>query len=103
MSTLSNNREATLALLKSIIQQTLRNVNAEVYLFGSWARKEEKRTSDIDIGILSDPKIPEKTWVALRDAVEESLIPYHVELVDLTSTSSEFLAQVKKEGILWKG
>lgn len=46
-------RDQTLMQLKNIINQSLSDIPVNVYLFGSGARKEEKRTSDIDITLES--------------------------------------------------
>lgn len=55
----STNREDIVEYVKGIIHEVLKGKNCDIYLFGSWARKEEKRTSDIDIAIDSNKKIPD--------------------------------------------
>ncbi|UFU00202.1 nucleotidyltransferase domain-containing protein [Radiobacillus kanasensis] len=46
-------RENILKDLKTIIFDVLKEDNVKVYLFGSWARQEEKNSSDIDVAIES--------------------------------------------------
>lgn len=94
-------REKILLVLKKIVLDTLRDNSVDVYLFGSWARKEEKRTSDIDIAIYSDSDIPLSKWVELRERVEESSLPYKVDIVDLSKANPTIREKVEKEGILW--
>jgi hypothetical protein len=96
-------REDILNYLKKIIAETLQDQPVEVYLFGSWARKEEKRTSDIDIAVSSHSAIPLSKWVELREKIDESELPYRVDLVDLSKVNPSFKEKVKKEGILWIG
>ena len=95
-------REQTLLQLKNIVLQTMNDVQVNIYLFGSWARNEEKRTSDIDIGFLPIEKIPIKKWVELRDKIEESHLAYSVDVVDLSKVDSSLVKVVVEEGIVWK-
>lgn len=99
----SADREQILSFLKKIIVETLHDQSVKVYLFGSWARKEEKRTSDIDIALSADSAIPISKWVELRERIEESPLPYRVDLVDLSKVDQAMKEKVKKEGILWNG
>jgi len=95
-------REQTLTQLRNIINGVVKGVPVNVYLFGSWARKQEKRTSDIDIALYSKDKIPMKVWVELHENINDSTIPFHVDLVDLSTTNPVFIEKVMKEGIIWK-
>lgn len=95
-------RDQTLNQLKNIVNTTLQTIPVNVYLFGSWARHEEKRTSDIDIALYSKEEIPQKTLVNLYDRIEESTIPYKVDVVDLKDVDSRFIEKVLEEGIVWR-
>lgn len=74
---------------------------ATVYLFGSWARGEATRLSDIDVAIDPHTPLPRGTLARLREQLEESHVPYHVDVVDLSHTDPEFRRRVLAEGILW--
>lgn len=95
-------REQILAELKEIVLTSLEGIDATVYLFGSWARKEEKQSSDIDIAIDTQEPVSIGNGVKLNDQIEESTIPYHVDIVSLQDVNSSFIENVKKEGIKWK-
>ncbi|SDZ84483.1 hypothetical protein SAMN05421743_101397 [Thalassobacillus cyri] len=95
-------RERILEQLKSIFNEQLTKENARVYLFGSWARQEEKHSSDIDIAIESHSPISPSKWNKLIEQIEESTIPYKVDVVDLHHAKEALVQQVKEEGILWK-
>ncbi|WP_240675937.1 nucleotidyltransferase family protein [Ammoniphilus sp. CFH 90114] len=97
------NREMLLDQVKDIVVQAAQDYPVSVYLFGSWARNEEKRSSDIDIAIDSEEEgISPSLLNTLRDAVEESLIPYRVDIVDLVKADPAIRQKVQKEGILWR-
>jgi hypothetical protein len=51
-------------------------------LFGSSARGEPWQHSDIDIGILPRDDLPSSVFARLAGDIEESMIPYDVDLVD---------------------
>ncbi len=95
-------REQILNELRTLVIETLLDTNAKVYLFGSWARNEEKQSSDIDIAVEPHSYFPPSKWVELHDQIEESTIPYYVDIVNLKNASSSLVKNVKKEGILWR-
>ncbi|HLU23869.1 MAG TPA: nucleotidyltransferase domain-containing protein [Bacillaceae bacterium] len=95
-------RKSILQQLNHILTEALVDYNVRIYLFGSWARNEEKQSSDIDIAIESLEEIPVESWIKLIDKVEESTIPYNVDVVNLKEASSSLIQNVHKEGILWK-
>lgn len=99
----STDREDILHYLKCMIEDVLKEKSCKIYLFGSWARKEEKRTSDIDIAIEATTDLSDRLWIELRERIEESHLPYHVDLVNLRKASTDIIDKVRKEGILWKG
>lgn len=96
-------REAILEEVKRIVLSYLQDIDATVYLFGSWARGQERATSDIDVAVAYSVPLPRGTLSRIRMALEESNIPYRVEVVDLTHSDEGFRQKVKQEGIVWKG
>ena len=70
---------------------------AEAKLFGSRARGDYTNTSDIDVAVLfSHPVLP-----ALAEDMENSLLPYKVDLIDLEAVQNEKLAEnIAREGKL---
>jgi len=70
-----------------------------IYLFGSRARGDASANSDIDIAIESSRTLSEKLS-QVRFEIEESLIPYKVDLVELSK--APYLREIiQKEGVLW--
>lgn len=87
--------------IREVIFKNLIGYQYDLYLFGSQSRKKAGRTSDIDIAIL--PKTPLRMGLLskIREDLEESHIPYPVDLVDLSTSTPAFLEQVKNEGQIW--
>lgn len=90
-----------LARLRHLVREFLRPWRVSVYLFGSYARGEQWPSSDVDIAIEPHEPLPADTISRLRERVEESDIPYRVDIVDLSETDALFRARVLSEGILW--
>lgn len=90
-----------LQALRALVLDELRDVRVRVYLFGSWARGTPKRTSDVDIAVEPLEALLPGTLARLRERLEESTIPYRVEIVDLSHADAGFRERIKMEGILW--
>jgi len=73
--------------------------NEKIYLFGSRARGDERIHSDIDIAVESERALSEKL-AQIRYTIEESLLPYKVDIVDL-SKAPYLKGVIDKEGIRW--
>ncbi len=74
---------------------------AEVYLFGSFARGTARRGSDIDLAVLPRADAAQGALSRLREALEESWVPYRVDVVDLREADPAFRERVLKEGVRW--
>lgn len=97
-----SNRDAVLSLVQKIVWRHLQHLPVKVFLYGSWARNEERTTSDLDLAVWSDAPLPGGVFTKLRSALEEAPIPFPVEVVDLRTANESFIQQVKKEGIEWR-
>lgn len=62
----------------------------EVQLFGSRADGTAKPHSDIDLVIMGNESLPVTTIRILRDAFDDSDLPFQVDLVEWAGTSEEF-------------
>lgn len=90
-----------LQVVRQIVLTGLQEYPVEVLLFGSHATGRAGRTSDIDVAILPQEKLPVGLLSQLREQLESSNVPYRVDLVDLTETDETFRQRVLLEGILW--
>ncbi|HJU14954.1 MAG TPA: nucleotidyltransferase domain-containing protein [Stellaceae bacterium] len=94
-------RERAVHELRRIVLNALGEHDASVYLFGSHARGEVRHASDIDIAILPHGELPRGFFTDLADRIEESTIPYDVDLVDLREVAPSFREEVLRTGIKW--
>lgn len=95
-------REAVLEMVKKVVLAALEKYDVKIYLFGSWARQSEKRSSDIDIAIEHEGDLPATVLPELRTMLEESNIPYRIDVLDLTLAEDFLRRKVIKEGIAWR-
>ena len=86
--------------LIEIISQHL--PSAQIFLFGSRARKDNTPQSDIDIAIDNKNKIEFFILSTIKETIDESTIPFTVDVIDLNNISEEFKNQILKDGIIWK-
>lgn len=84
----------TIEDLKEFLQQFFKEENVKVYLFGSRAEGKNTPYSDIDLAFESDKDVSEKLS-QLRYILEESNLPYKVDIVDLKN--APYLKQVIEE------
>lgn len=91
-----------LAQIIAILAQIFSDESCAVYLFGSRATHRATATSDFDLAVLAAQDVSYKLSLA-REKLEQSNIPFKIELVDLRVTSAAFSRQVQTEGVLlWK-
>lgn len=83
-------------LIKEVIAIIRKYLSPEykIYLFGSWAKGNAVKTSDIDIGILGKKKIAEKIMDEITR--ETDIIPTlrNIDIVDLNAKSESFKKKV---------
>lgn len=96
-----NGRKRILTNVRRVTRQVLGPYKVNVYLFGSWAKGAQRRTSDIDIAVDPHRPLPPGTLAILRERFEESRIPYRVEVVDLSEVDRIFRRTVIQQGIRW--
>ena len=71
----------------------------EVKLFGSRANDTAKPYSDIDLVIMGNEPLPVTTMRILRDAFDDSDLPFQVDLVEWAGTSDEFRKVIEKTAV----
>lgn len=96
------NREDLTKLSEEYIRQLLKKhlpESSRVYLFGSRARKDGRWNSDYDLWI--DAPISRYQIMELNDALEESFVPFKIDLVTTEQLNGRFGEQVKKDAVRW--
>jgi predicted nucleotidyltransferase len=86
--------------LKKLLTQHL-PPGSQIFLFGSRAEGKTSSTADIDIGILPTTPLDNLLLGELQEMIEDSFVPYHVDLVDFSKVSKTFKQQALKKTMPW--
>ena len=89
--------------MRSIVLSALKKYRVKVYLFGSYAKGTAALYSDMDIAADPEEPLPPAMLSLLKEKLEESPIPYRVDLVDLSQADPNFRQAVIQQGVLWNG
>lgn len=90
--------ETSQQYIRKILQKHLPNHPA-VYLFGSRARQDARWNSDFDLWI--DADIPDVILTAVIEEMDESFVPFKVDLVTTPKLRGRFGEIVKAEAKPW--
>jgi len=74
--------------------------DAAVYIFGSRAKGTATPRSDLDIALESTNEIPYGKLMQLKDALNNSDLPFHIDVVNWQTIPPSFRAMNEKERIL---
>ena len=88
--------------VRQIVLQGLKRYPVEVYFFGSRATGQAGTISDIDVAVNPIIPLPLGLLSRIRQELEESNVPYHVDLVDLSRLGGEWLERIRAEGVQWR-
>lgn len=103
-ATANDTERWALAELKRIVTATLKGTPIRVWLFGSRARGDARSFADVDLALDGGADgIQRELLALLRERVEESRVPYRVDLVDLGQASEALRQAVQEEGVEWTG
>lgn len=86
--------------LIEIIQNRL--PTCAILLYGSRARNDAREGSDIDLAVDCGKKIDRLIIADILEDIENSTIPYKVDLVDLQAISGDFKKEIQRDGVIWK-
>lgn len=87
---------------KRIVLSRVNDKNISVFLFGSRAKGSGEGHADIDIGFLSKKEIDPRLLRKISDDLEESRVPFHVDLIDFSKVQDKFKKAAMKEVIWWQ-
>lgn len=87
--------------IERIVALWLARVGAELKLFGSRARGDVLYVSDIDLALVAKQPIAAADMAMLREPLEESTVPFRIELIDYASAPTYLRAAIDREGISW--
>ena len=86
-------------LIKKILKKHV--PKKEVWAFGSRVKQTAKSSSDLDLVIISDKRIPSKTMTLLTLNLEESDLPFKVDILDWCQISDEFKKVIQNQYIVF--
>ncbi len=87
--------DAIIARLVKITGEYLGS-DCKILLFGSWAKGNALDTSDIDIGILGEKKVPFGIMVKIFNKVEKIPTLRSIDIIDLMAKDEEYKKNVLK-------
>ena len=89
--------------MRELVLRVISGLDCTVVLFGSRARGSQRPSSDIDIGFSG---LDEAVFTRVRDQlfseIEESVIPHHVDLVNIDTADRHFRDVAMEKVIVWK-
>ena len=86
-------RAQTINQVAEIIKQQL-PADCEIFLFGSWAKRQALPASDLDIGILGQAEVPWETMMKIKSAAQGLPTLRKIDIVDLRAAGEEFRKNV---------
>lgn len=85
--------------LKKLLKEKLPE-GSQYFLFGSRAMRTSAKFSNIDIGIISDIEL-ENVIIEIKEIIEESFVPYDIDITDFSKVSKKLKEEAMKEIIPW--
>jgi len=71
--------------------------DCEVRAFGSRGNGTAREYSDLDLAIVGKSKIKRRVKMLLREAFEESDLPFRVDVIDYNTVSESFRAIIEEK------
>ena len=93
--------ERSIQVVRGLVVDKLKGIPCRVYLIGSCARGDTTRYSDIDIAVETLQRAPDTLISDIRIMLEQSDIPFFVDVLDFSRLDKRFRDQIEKEGVLW--
>ena len=94
-------KDKYLNIAKKIILSHIDCDEINVFLFGSRVMDDSRRGSDIDIGFLGNEAINHRIFRKIADDLEESVVPYHFDLVDFSRVDKSFKIVALQKITIW--
>ncbi len=75
---------------------------AKIYLYGSFARGEGIKGSDIDIAVDAGKELKASKFLEIQAVLANVVIPYHLDVVDFWDISKDLRESIEKDKVIWK-
>lgn len=96
-----NENNKYIEIAKEKILEIIDKDNISVFVFGSMADNTYTKSSDLDIGFIGENKIDSLIFHKIRTSLEESIVPFHVDLVDFNKVDNNFKKIAMENIIIW--
>ena len=87
--------QKNLQIIKNILRKHLPGI--EIRAFGSRVRGDAKSYSDLDLAIVATEKLPLTTIFALKEELQESNLPFRVDIIDWNRISDSFKKIIEEQ------
>ena len=84
-----NYEKKYLDIIKDIVLSNIDRSEHFVFLFGSRAKGSNRKSADVDIGIMGKKPIG-KIYYKIVDEIEASIVPYKVDVIDFSLADEKF-------------
>ncbi len=88
-------------IVKDIVLKHIDTNQYRVFLFGSRAIDNHHEMSDIDVGVYGDEPLSILIKSNIENEIVESIVPFHVDLVDFSKVSDKFKLYALENTIAW--
>lgn len=88
-------------IARKIVLKKIDTTAFDVFLFGSRADGTAREMSDIDIGIFGKEKLNKLLKSDIEDLLEESIIPFKVDIIDFNSVDPKFKQRAMQHVVYW--
>ncbi len=88
-------------IVKELVLKKVPASEYSVFLFGSRAAGNAHQMSDIDVGFLGETDFPIMLKAEIEEAIDESIVPFKVDLVDFKQVGEAFRAEALKHIVIW--
>lgn len=94
--------EEEFALLQKLVVEPLKKLDCQVWIFGSRARGEPQKFSDIDLlyQTAPDKSLPSGLLSEILENAEESRLNYKIDLVHQSDLASSYRSNVDRDKVM---
>ncbi len=92
--------DADWKLIQEMIINPLSSAGAKIWIFGSRARGDFKKFSDLDVLYMSSKKLDPSLIASIRENLEESQLPIKIDLVSEADLADSYRDQILSERVV---
>jgi predicted nucleotidyltransferase len=91
--------ESDFKLVNELVFKPLKNNGCQVWVFGSRARGDFHKYSDLDIVFKSDSKMENNILTNIKDKLEESRLNIKIDIVNIDELAKSYIPKMLQERI----